>query len=1715
MKKRRVLALLLALSLAVSTNGMTVFAAEAGDLTAPVVSLVEEGAEDVQDGAEQTDAAEDDADDEQEIDSEDTDKNDETGGDATEDQIGKDGDGANDGEDSDEQSPDAEDVSDETIFENDLPEEKDPEAEETEKLPEMIKNEARMVTFTDDTGMRISYDANASQQYIYEVENGVLLSVKTKEAGQDVSGNTIEVLKPVEFEGEVVLTQPEEAEKQYTSVSADLFKTNTKITYVKLPDGVVGIADDTFKGCTALKGAYLPVTVKSIGTSAFEGCTAMTQIAVPKTVTSIGNNAFKGDTRLYMVYMKDVDYSALTSIGDSAFEGCTALAEFCSDIEFYIPTSLETIGESAFKGCEGIKKLNLDTARLETMGRYAFMDCTGMTDTVICRTLAEIPTSAFEGCTGLASLMFSGEKKMTVGEKAFYGCYSLRQVVLPETVEKVSDFAFGKCTNLNRVVVESSQTEIGENAPFPAGDTNAILNLVGKMYIDSTNKVYSKIYNYYRVLSASQKQKTVFVRTDVNNNDYFKYVVVDNGKECADGKITGGQIWVGTATENHSDKNINTLHDGKGVKSDETKYYVYYKAETNYSLVAGSIRSNGEIVQKDKTGYYLTMPLGGTVITAEFHRNNSSDNIVGQKSDVRVEFSNGEPIPPDGVDYGVELKVGQTTRMFLIDKSGVPISASQIKKIASNKTDVAKVSNTGLITAVGKGTAKINVDLTAGDGNSFSIERTIKVVEADIDSISLVASNYDPEIKIKGDIHGIRTAEVPKTLASDEGLSITLKANAYTEAKEGVAKGLTWKSSDTSVATVKKASTTSADSSNVVEIKKGSEGEATITVTAKVNSKKTVTQKFVVSVQNKAVKLASSSVTVNPNLENCGELEIVSSYGGDLPEQEPKIYKKVGNEYRDSDFRLERKEQQNGNEKSCRYNIILRDKKETQDGSYKLYVCLNDDQQNDSMPLKITVKRSVPAPTVKFNTKKTKINLFYKNGGTDKEGDPITVTTEVTKLGKVKVKEFELCALSDKADDQLFTENFEIVNDPEDREKGIVRIRKKNEYLQYTTGKSPKAVVSGYLKIYYEGYCDEAAKKVKVTMPTVTTAPTYVLDRTSVTYRDRADSQTVILVLKDKKTKQMIANNNVAWHVKSDESVVTAADGDLNNGEIVFAVPSPLRKGEVKISLTNPNEWDRNKNSSDRTLSYTFQVKTTSAEPTVKADRTVTLNRNYPEVKGSFTLVSSQKDTKLQETQSFEPQRSSKNADEYDKLVVTYQNGSGSVEIKEGETVAAGTYKWKCYPDEQGVGKLEKAATLTVKVVDSKPVFKLGKGSLVLNLATAKTAANESKIYGEIAEIPLKITGKPEGYTLDIDVNSEDSEDGTQIECITTNKSGAAANFDWTLQDATVDQEGKVVDGKLSVSIDDAAPPSTGTYSFKLTAKYRNSSGNVVPAKPMTFSVKVIRNNDIKVSFTAKGKLNLVDREGKPTTKNTIIYTPILQNVRGTIEDAWIYNADNDTESEYFEIALNQKDGKLYVTPKKTPVNIATGDNTGNETGSGNTDDNGNANGNSGDQPSAQSDAVQDYEYAALANNKQYRVKIAVKVAGYSGDSRFHDGIVSTAFVIKTAQVLPKVKTDKSTLDVFLSNKQYDATFTVTPQAGAAGIVEEIGFHEKDEVPRDAFDVRCEKQPDGSLKVIVHLKEAVAYKCGSTNKVKMYIKFKGQGTNTSGTLVNMNIRVNK
>lgn len=1559
---------------------------------------------------------------------------------------------------------------------------KEPAEKPEETQPADQNYVSRIVTFTDDTGMRISYDANASMQYRYVVENGVLTAVLKQST--TVSGNTIE--EPMVFEGNVELKQPEEGEK-YTSIAASVFSGNQGITYVKLPAGVECIGAEAFKGCTALKGVYLPAGVNKIENSAFENCTSLTQINIPKAVTAIGDAAFRGDTRLYLVFMKDMDYSELKSIGAEAFSGCTVLSQFCSHSDFVFPVKLESIGEKAFKDCKAVKKIDLTPNKVLTaLGAYVFAGCTGLTDLTPGETLSLIPEGAFEGCNALVCVNFVNGKPMTIGRGAFRGCYGLKQVVLPQTVTKIETEAFQGCTKLKQLEIQWFKIQIEPNA-FPSDAADLVI-----VAEKGSNGYIYALENKFKVPEENASYR--YTVEDVNG------VLMEEDKDSKGKKIEGkyifpgGTIWVGAGTQTKAEENVNTQNKGKGVGSGELCYIYYSQTEAQkntYTFITESLRCNGKSMQKQDGKYFFKMPAGGAVITAEF-RANTPDNIKGQT--VTVEFSNGTPLQngltdPSGY-LGIELKEGQTCRMFLLDEDGKPIPATQLTAVSSKNEKVAKIDKTGVITAVGtegkdKASTTVTIELKGGDGNPITINRTVSVVSVDAENIILKASEYTTFVKVEGNTDGIQTASIKKNIVESAGQTFKLKANVY-DKEESISRELSWTTSNAKVATLKSDKTAAASPVNEVTIVKGCEGEATITVTAKnsANSEKEkITQKFVVRVYEEGFRLTSSKLTVNPRIEEGTIVELISAYGIGLEDANITLYEEttLGTTPFTASYDAEK------SSGTCRRFRIRPVAETIKDGTYKVRVGVNGDtSEKNLMPLTITVKASKPNPTVKFNEKKAKFNLFYKNGGTNSKGETITVITEITKLGGAKISRVALEPLTQKEDDRLFADNFVIDNDNTDLAKGKVVIKRSGSNLRYRKS-DKKAALTGYLVLYFEGYDDSAAKKVKVTMPTCTTAPSWALRTTNGNYyADVNEAQEISLVLYDKKSKKkesVVLDEN--YTVTEDNGTIALEEGspEIKDGAIAVKFMPVMEKDPLKMKLVLRNsDWDLDKNGNERTLTYTYTVNVSDKKPTVKTDQgTVSLNLNYPEKEAKFKLVSSLSGLEIAPTQVFTPVVTSRNETEIAKLQVTYENGEGTVAIKSGQTIKKGTYQFACEPDTARSGL--KKAILKVKVVDSKPTVKFGKGNLQLNkfayeknnsanlngttVEDGAQTGNPETLYRETSEVTFKVSGMPEGYTL-APVGTDNQE--TAIVCTTKNKTGAERFFTFSVEENPEQEK----DSVLRVSLNDKNL-GTGTYNFEMIPRYRKDGVTTVSAKPATFKVKVISKDDIYLDTTVKGKINLLNREGEANDKNGIVYTPTLKNVVGEIEAVKIYDTASKKESKYFDISMireGKNAGKFFVTPKKTVE-------------------------------TQNADGSITYSYAELEHNKSYTVRIWVKVKGYAGEANTDYGVFSKNIRIKTEQILPKVTTDKTSMDVFLSTKDYNASFVVKPKTGSVGTIEEVYFDEKDELANDSFTLIQTPQADGSMKVTVHLKEAVGFANGTTNNVKFYVKYKGQGTKTS------------
>lgn len=157
--------------------------------------------------------------------------------------------------------------------------------------------------------------------------------------------NHIELFKiPDEIEADVYI--PEEViqdGKSYIVRSiGNVFKNNSHIVSIDIPETVEYLEADCFKDCEALESVSLKRGLKSIGTNAFQNCISMNNIDLKDGLESIGACAFENCRALQHIGLKD----GLKSIGAKAFNNCSSLKTLS------IPSSVDVFGVNAFDKCE-------------------------------------------------------------------------------------------------------------------------------------------------------------------------------------------------------------------------------------------------------------------------------------------------------------------------------------------------------------------------------------------------------------------------------------------------------------------------------------------------------------------------------------------------------------------------------------------------------------------------------------------------------------------------------------------------------------------------------------------------------------------------------------------------------------------------------------------------------------------------------------------------------------------------------------------------------------------------------------------------------------------------------------------------------------------------------------------------------------------------------------------------------------------------------------------------------------------------------------------------------------------------------------------------------------------------------------------------------------------------------------------------------------------
>lgn len=236
-----------------------------------------------------------------------------------------------------------------------------------------------------------------------------------------------------------------------TEIGAFAFQGCTTVTSVTIPDSVTKIGRRAFDDCTALESVTIPGGIAEIESYMFEDCTALRDVTISNGLTRIGGYAFKDCTALEEIAIPD----SVTEIGAGAFmntglksvvipDGVTQIVsgtfQECGELESVtIPDSVTQIGEYAFMKCRSLRSIVIPEGVTE-IGFATFLNCADLADITLPSTLTKIGNQTFSGVSVTGIVLPDGVTE--IGNEAFQSG-SLAYIVIPESVTQIAPNAFG------------------------------------------------------------------------------------------------------------------------------------------------------------------------------------------------------------------------------------------------------------------------------------------------------------------------------------------------------------------------------------------------------------------------------------------------------------------------------------------------------------------------------------------------------------------------------------------------------------------------------------------------------------------------------------------------------------------------------------------------------------------------------------------------------------------------------------------------------------------------------------------------------------------------------------------------------------------------------------------------------------------------------------------------------------------------------------------------------------------------------------------------------------------------------------------------------------------------------------------------------------------------------------------------------------------------
>ena len=653
-----------------------------------------------------------------------------------------------------------------------------------------------------DMGMRV-FDGCAN---LYEIE----LPKSLESAYGSGTGGTFGYsgLKRVTFEAGT------------TEVLPNLFWSAFDLEEVELLDTMTSIGGSAFQSCGKLESIILPNSITEIGRSAFGDCSSLESIVIPDSVVSIESYAFDGCTSLSNVVLS----KNLKDMGMRVFDGCANL------YEIELPKSLESAygsGTGGTFGYSGLKRVTFEAGTTEVLpnlfwsafeleevglldtmtsiGNNAFLNCSKLNEITIPESITEIGSSAFQGCTSLLGIVIPNSVT-TVYDDLFQGCSSLTSIVLSNAITEIPDDMFSDCGALTDVTLPEKLERIGARSFENCASLAAISLPETVSYIDSDAFAGSGLTEIEIPAACYHIGSSAF-----ENCAELASVVLNEGVEDVGGSCFRNCDSITSITVPNTVEEIGsyvfdgcemlaTVTFGNGIAEIPNNAFSNCPALNNVVIPYG-VTEIGSSAFANCTGLTsITIPR--TVISIETNAFSYKDRmtIYGVPGTYAETFANNNGfkfVYQEHSATSVDLNVTELTlnrgKSYQLTYSVEPPNATDEVFWRTTDSGVVSVTDDGLITAKAVGTAIVLLNI--GDNASAQCEVTV------VQPVTSVYLNYSS-----------RTMDVLDTLQ----LTASVRPdNAYN-------KGVTWSSSDSSVASV--------DDTGLVTAHK--KGEATITVTA-------------------------------------------------------------------------------------------------------------------------------------------------------------------------------------------------------------------------------------------------------------------------------------------------------------------------------------------------------------------------------------------------------------------------------------------------------------------------------------------------------------------------------------------------------------------------------------------------------------------------------------------------------------------------------------------------------------------------------------------------------------------------------------------------------------------------------------------------------------------------------------------------------------------